>query len=162
MTQLLAAVYIGIPTYITNGMPVLFGGGRPIDLGRTLSDGQRIFGDNKTINGFLAGLTAGILASALMGAFLARELFLVGALATIGALLGDLMGAFVKRRLRMAPGAPLPVVDQLDFIAGALLLVSPVFAISTLTILVLIVATLPIHVLTNALAYRFKLKDTFW
>jgi CDP-diglyceride synthetase len=35
--------------------------------------------------------------------------------------MGDLTGAFLKRRLNIPPGGLLPVVDQIDFIVGAIL-----------------------------------------
>lgn len=40
---------------------------------------------------------------------------------SLGALIGDLTESFIKRRIGFPPGASLPVADQLDFVAGALL-----------------------------------------
>ena len=45
----------------------------------------------------------------------------------IGSLLGDLGGAFIKRRLGMERGAKAPILDQYNFIAGAMLLTLLVF-----------------------------------
>ncbi|HQL60331.1 MAG TPA: CDP-archaeol synthase, partial [Methanoculleus sp.] len=41
-----------LPAYVPNSAAALFGGGTPIDSGRTFGDGRRIFGDGKTYRGF--------------------------------------------------------------------------------------------------------------
>ena len=46
--DLVSALAIIVPAYCTNGAPVIFGGGPPVDFGKSLSDGNRILGDNKT------------------------------------------------------------------------------------------------------------------
>ncbi len=43
------------PAYISNAGMVLVGGGKPIDGGKYLRDGRRIFGDHKTWNGLIKG-----------------------------------------------------------------------------------------------------------
>ena len=102
--------------------------------------------------------------AALAEAILFRNYLLVpvGIVASIGALLGDLFGAFLKRRLDIPPGNPLPVVDQLDFILGALLLASPVLSVTAGAVLILVIATIPIHLLSNAVAYVLRLKKRLW
>ena len=161
--DLLIAVYIAIPTYVANSTPVLLGGGAPIDRGSNFIDGRRIFGSNKTIKGFVSGLVLGTLAGAGEAAFFTNQsLLLVGSVASFGALLGDLIGAFVKRRLDIAPGNPLPIVDQLDFILGAIILAFPLLPVSAGAFLILLAATIPIHLLANAAAYLLGLKGRLW
>ncbi|RLG70583.1 MAG: CDP-2,3-bis-(O-geranylgeranyl)-sn-glycerol synthase, partial [Methanobacteriota archaeon] len=106
------------PAYVANPVPVLLGGGTPVDLGHNFWDGKRIFGDGKTWRGLVAGITAGTIVGFVQGRLLPG--FLLG----LGAMGGDLAGSFVKRRLGVARGSPTPGVDQLDFLVGALLLVS--------------------------------------
>ncbi len=156
------ALYIIVPTYCTNGAPVIFGGGRPIDLGRSLSDGERIFGDNKTFRGFASGLIVGTIVGLAGSYFLSANLLLVAVPASLGALLGDLTGACLKRRLKIKPGAPLPGLDQLDFVIGALLFASLFSEISVGVVLILLFVTPPIHFLTNVGAYFLGLKSTYW
>jgi CDP-2,3-bis-(O-geranylgeranyl)-sn-glycerol synthase len=151
-----------MPIYCTNGAPVLFGGGRPIDSGKSLSDGQRVFGDHKTFRGFASGLVIGVVVGIIEFLFISRTLLPIAIVASLGALLGDLAGAFVKRRLRIAPGGAFPVVDQLDFVLGAILLVSMVTGLTPWTILILLLVTPPIHVLTNVVAHALGLKSTYW
>jgi CDP-2,3-bis-(O-geranylgeranyl)-sn-glycerol synthase len=141
---------------------VLFGGGRPIDSGKVLSDGQRILGDNKTIRGFVGGFGVGIIVGAFESVFVSQNLLFVAILASLGALIGDLVGAFVKRRLRITPGGSLPVLDQLDFVVGAILFVVPIMNLSLSTALIILLVTPPVHLLTNAGAYLLGLKSTYW
>lgn len=157
-----SAVYILVPIYCTNGAPVIFGGGEPIDLGRTLSDGERVFGDHKTIRGFLSGLLVGGLVGIVESILVAAPLLEIALLASAGALLGDLLAAFVKRRLGIKPGKPLPVVDQLDFVLGAIAAVSLISLPTLGTLVILLCVTPPIHLLTNIGAYKLGLKATYW
>ena len=163
LNDLLIAIYIAIPTYVANSTPVVLGGGAPIDRGREFVDGRRLLGTNKTVKGFAYGLLFGSVAG-LAEAILFRNYLLVlaGILASLGALLGDLFGAFLKRRLDILPGHPLPVVDQLDFILGALVLTSPLLNITMGAVLILVIATVPIHLLSNAVAYMLRLKKRLW
>jgi CDP-2,3-bis-(O-geranylgeranyl)-sn-glycerol synthase len=162
MQDWLSALYIILPIYCTNGAPVVFGGGKPIDRGMAFPDGQRILGENKTIRGFASGLMVGIIIGVLESLLVSPNLFTVAFLASLGALLGDLSGAFLKRRLKMKPGAALPGVDQLDFVAGSVLLVSISSHLSLGTVSILFLVTPPIHFLTNLGAYVLGLKSTYW
>ena len=49
------------PAYCANAVPVLAGGGTPMDFGKNFFDGKRIFGSHKTFRGFFFGLAIGIL-----------------------------------------------------------------------------------------------------
>jgi CDP-2,3-bis-(O-geranylgeranyl)-sn-glycerol synthase len=157
-----SALIILVPTYCTNGAPVLFGGGKAVDLGRSFSDGERIFGDHKTIRGFVSGLIVGVVVGLVESLALGQFFFLVAMLASLGALVGDLAGAFLKRRLKIKPGGSMPGVDQLDFVVGATLAVSAVFSLSLATVLILLLVTPPIHFLTNVGAYFLGLKSNYW
>jgi CDP-2,3-bis-(O-geranylgeranyl)-sn-glycerol synthase len=156
------SLYIIVPTNCTNGAPVIFGGGPPIDLGKSLSDGQRIFGTNKTVRGFIGGLVIGAVIGVSGYYLVSKELLTISLLASLGALLGDLAGAFLKRRMKIKPGSSLPGIDQLDFVIGALLFVLPFYQISLASILILFFVTPPIHFLTNVGAYLLRLKSNYW
>jgi CDP-2,3-bis-(O-geranylgeranyl)-sn-glycerol synthase len=149
------------PAYCANAVPVVAGGGRPIDCGRNFLDGKPIFGKNKTLRGFFSGLTVGAAVGLLESVFLSYPIFF-GLALSLGALFGDLAGAFVKRRLGIAPGNLLPVVDQVDFILGAIFLSLPLQILSWELVVVALILTLPIHLLTNLAAYRFGLKNNPW
>jgi len=155
-----ALVFI-LPAYCANAIPVLLGGGRPIDGGKVFSDGRPVFGSHKTIRGFVSGLVVGTLVGFGLSLVIDYSL-LLGFAVSLGALLGDLFEAFVKRRLGYAPGASLPVADQLDFVLGALLFSLFVSPPSWQIAVVVLVITPPIHLLTNFVAYHLGIKKEPW
>jgi len=158
----LSALYIIAPIYCTNGAPVIFGGGAAVDFGRTMPDGERIFGDHKTIRGLLSGLIVGVIVGIFESFFSGSNMTAMAALASSGALIGDLSGAFVKRRMHIKPGQPLPGVDQLDFVLGAVLAVSLIYVLTPGVLLILVCVTPPIHLLANISAYKLGLKSNYW
>jgi CDP-2,3-bis-(O-geranylgeranyl)-sn-glycerol synthase len=162
LDDLLSALYFIIPAYIANSTPIIFGGGKAIDLGCRFIDGERIFGPNKTIRGFLSGLIFGSLVGIVEDMALSQGMMLKCALISLGSLLGDLVGAFIKRRMRLTPGFPLPLLDQLDFILGALLLSYPIYGFNSNATFIILLMTPPLHLATNASAYALRLKNTAW
>ena len=155
-----ALLFIG-PSYVANAAPLVLGGGKPLDGGRNFVDGRPIFGSHKTLRGLLAGIVAGSLIG-LGESLVDPRLVIAGLAISLGAVLGDLLGAFVKRRLNLNPGRPFPIVDQLDFVLGALILSYPFFPMTLLSILIVILVTPPIHLGTNLGAYLLGLKKTYW
>jgi CDP-2,3-bis-(O-geranylgeranyl)-sn-glycerol synthase len=149
------------PAYCANAAPVLGGGGKPMDFGKEFTDGKRIFGANKTFRGFFVGLGIGA-AVGVMECVAFGFPWLFAVLIPLGALLGDLTGAFFKRRLNIAPGGLLPVVDQIDFVVGALVFSLPLMVINWGTTITVLLITPPIHLFTNFLAYKLKLKKNPW
>ncbi len=157
------------PAYCANATPVLAGGGTKMDFGRNFVDGKRIFGNNKTFRGFFFGWGVGLLVGLAEGFVFGFDNYpiLFSILIPLGALLGDLTGAFIKRRLSIAPGGLLPVVDQIDFVVGAvvfslLLALINWQGLSWEVIVTVLLITPPIHLLTNFLAYKLKLKKHPW
>jgi CDP-2,3-bis-(O-geranylgeranyl)-sn-glycerol synthase len=127
-----------------------------------MPDGERIFGDHKTVRGLLSGLVVGITVG-IFESFLSTEnMIIMATLVSAGALMGDLGGAFIKRRMRIRPGQPLPGVDQLDFVLGAVLAVSMIYTPTLGTLLILFCVTPPIHLLANMGAYKLGLKSNYW
>jgi CDP-2,3-bis-(O-geranylgeranyl)-sn-glycerol synthase len=129
------AFWLLLPMLTPNSIAVLVGGGTPIDFGRKMKDGNRIFGDGKTWR----GLIGGILLSMGLGVLqwrLAWELgepewswtegfyptLLIIFIMALGAMLGDLTGSYIKRRKKKDQGAKFPVLDQYDFFIMAVLL----------------------------------------
>jgi CDP-2,3-bis-(O-geranylgeranyl)-sn-glycerol synthase len=150
------------PAYCANALPVITGGGYPIDFGKNFFDGKRIFGNNKTFRGFFSGLAVGTTVGLAESAFFPEYPILFGFLLSLGALFGDLTGAFVKRRLGLAPGDLLPVIDQVDFIIGAILFSFFLSLQSIELIIAVFIETIPIHILTNFVAYKLGLKNRPW
>ena len=160
--DLIYALYIIFPAYCANAVPVILGGGTPMDFRKNFLDGKPILGSHKTFRGFFTGLAAGTMVGFIENIFFEQNLWL-GFLLSLGALVGDLTVSFIKRRLDLPPGAPFPVADQLDFVMGALLFSLAAAPLPPLKIVTLIVIITPlIHVFTNFLAYRLGLKSTPW
>jgi CDP-2,3-bis-(O-geranylgeranyl)-sn-glycerol synthase len=162
ITQLIVeAIKFIFPAYCANATPVLVGGGTRMDFGKNFYDGKRIFGNNKTFRGFFFGLTIGILVGS-MECVLFGFPILFSVLIPLGALLGDLTGAFLKRRLGIAPGGLLPIVDQVDFVVGAIVFSVPLAIVNWELAVTVLLITPPIHLFTNFLAYKMKLKRNPW
>jgi len=165
VTLIVEALKFIFPAYCANAAPVLAGGGRPMDFGKNFLDGKRILGKNKTFRGFFFGLAIGIfvgVVESLVFSYPFPFSVLFSVLSPLGALLGDLAAAFLKRRLGIAPGGLLPIVDQIDFVVGALFFSLPLAMVSWELAVVVLVITPPIHLFTNFLAYKLKLKKNPW
>ena len=178
------AIWFFLPAYVANPMAVVLGGGMPIDFGRNLGDGERIFGDGKTWRGLVGGTAAGAILGLLVTLpFLViapssswsfgspGEALGVSAVLAFGALLGDLAGAFIKRRLHKPRGAKAPGLDQYDFVVGGLLLALAVSAWSVprffsgdafFGLLAIILITPALHRAVNVLGYRMGKKHEPW
>ncbi len=161
VTAIIASLEFIFPAYCANGAPVLAGGGLSMDFGKNFFDGKRIFGNNKTFKGFFFGWFVGA-GVGLIECLLFNFPILFCVLIPLGALIGDLAGAFTKRRLGINPGGLLPVVDQIDFVVGALLFAIPLSIIGWEVAVIVLIVTPPIHLFTNFLAYKLKLKSNPW
>lgn len=85
-----------------------------------------------------------------------------GFLLSLGALMGDLIGSFIKRRLNLQRGQPAPVLDQLDFVIGALTFSFIEIMPSIEIIIIILVLTPIIHLIANMIGYKLKLKREPW
>jgi CDP-2,3-bis-(O-geranylgeranyl)-sn-glycerol synthase len=164
-TLIVEALMFIFPAYCANAAPVIAGGGQPMDFGKNFFDGKPFFGKNKTFRGFFFGLTIGIFVGVLESLVFSYPFplsVLFSVLSPLGALCGDLAGAFLKRRLGIAPGDLLPIIDQIDFVIGALLFSLPLAILYWELAVAVIIITPPIHLLTNFLAYKLKFKKNPW
>ncbi len=161
-----------LPAYFANSSPVIFGGGKRVDFGKTFSDGRRVFGDGKTWQGLLGGIAVGTLVAIILALPFSGNLFvpelafrqkvIVGLLLSCGTMAGDLLGSFLKRRLGIPQSSQHEFFDQLLFLGGALFFASPVFLPPVETIVFLIGVTYILHKLFNYLAHKLKLKKVPW
>ena len=182
-TLLIACVttlYFILPAYFSNGAGLVFGGGTPVDFKKSDSNGNRWIGDGVTWRGLICGTVIGIITGIIQGV-IAPEIIanfgqyiitpivtdigsgiLIGFLLGFGALLGDAIGSFLKRRIGIGRGKPAPILDQLDFLIVALILVSFVVKLSILFVAIAILLTLIIHLIANTGAYLLGLKDVWY
>ncbi len=156
----------------------------PIDRGRTLKDGKRLFGDNKTWTGFFsmivftcaAQIIKGLILSACGGEqldefYLRHENTPVYNM-SIGAALGfiymlfELPNSFIKRRIDIPPGktvrgvrgAAFFIYDQIDSLIGVMLLLVLVSGISWGKYLLYILLGGVTHIAINLLLYLVKVR----
>ncbi len=173
---LVEAVWLVLPIYAANGLVPLVRGRRPIDFGRKFTDGRPVLGSGKTIEGFLAGCFFGALIALveqLAFPYLPWGLSdipltivamspAVGLLLGFGAMAGDSAGSFIKRRVNLKRGRPAPLLDQLDFIVGALLIASLAITVKIEWFVILAVLTPIFHWLACAIGYLLKVKKEPW
>ena len=103
----------------------------PVDGGLKLYDQRPVLGPSKTLRGLLASL----LATALIAPMLGYSPLTGAAFASL-AMLGDIFSSFLKRRLGIAPGRSVPVLDQLPESLLPLWLMQPVVGGTTAEIMV--------------------------
>ena len=114
---LITTLYFLLPAYLSNSSGLIFGGGIPVDFGKTDKKGVRLIGDGCTWRGLIAGAIVGTLVGAIQGYFgpyllenfgeyiltpicsNLHEGIIVGFLLGFGALLGDAIGSYIKRRI---------------------------------------------------------------
>lgn len=180
---LVQAFWFFLPAFVANPLAVLSGGGPPIDGGRVLSDGYRLFGDGKTWRGLGGGIAGGVLVGVVLwGLALAAAPdlswgpvpagFLPILVLPTGALLGDLLGAYIKRRAGKARGAKAPGLDWYDFYLGAFALLAvadygffvdhyvsgeAIYGFAFVTVI-----TPVLHRVVNLLGFRLGKKDVPW
>jgi CDP-diglyceride synthetase len=170
---IILGIWLMLPAYVPNPAAALFGGGAPIDLGKKLKDGYRIFGDGKTFRGLIAGTLCGIvigLIQNLLSPMMGLPSFVLPALVCLsfGALLGDLCKSFFKRRFGLRRGASLPVVDQLDLVFGSWLLCFAfvrewfLYNFNLQIIVVVLVMTPLLHISMNVIGYKMGVKKEPW
>jgi len=182
MQDILFALWFFAPAGIANSspvfankIPVLHKLGMPIDGGKTFR-GKRIFGDHKTVRGFIVGVITGFTVAGLQ-MFLYKNVawltelsptidysepivLLMGAALGFGALAGDAVKSFFKRQFSVPSGHSWFPFDQLDYIVGGIF-ASSLFV--TLTFSQYVTITLVwflIHPIATFVGWLLKLKDS--
>jgi CDP-2,3-bis-(O-geranylgeranyl)-sn-glycerol synthase len=162
-----------LPAYFANMAPVFMkdccnGLAIPID------NGKNIFGNNKTYRGFLFGMIFALLITFFQFLLSSYSIFraisltnysnwlTLGLLFGFGALFGDLLESFIKRRLKMGPGKRFFPWDQLDFVIGALILVSFSVKLTWVTVLIIVLISVVGHVLVNHAAFYLGIRKEKW
>lgn len=168
MPDIAAALWLILPAYFANSGATLARGKMRMDFSRNFFDGRPVFGAGKTFEGFFLGIFLGTVAGFLQGA--AQNFYAVplqmnaisGALISSGALFGDLVGSFAKRRLGLKRGAPFLLLDQLDFVVGAILFASLVYRVEADVAMIIVIITPLVHLAANLIGYRIGVKKEPW
>jgi CDP-2,3-bis-(O-geranylgeranyl)-sn-glycerol synthase len=182
MQEVLFALWFFAPAGIANSSPVfankiplLHKLGTPIDGGKTFR-GKRIFGDHKTVRGFVVGVLMGFLVAGLQ-MFLYKNfswvsdlsytidysnpvVILMGTALGFGALAGDAIKSFFKRQFSVPSGASWFPFDQIDYIIGGLLASIAFVSLSLSQYLTILIVWFLIHPLATFFGWILKLKDS--
>ena len=158
------AIYFMLPAYLANVTALAFGGGTPLDFNHKLSDGRRILGNGVTWRGTIIGTIIGTLIGLLQGIITGNivEGLLLGLCLGAGAMIGDACGSFLKRRLKVERGKPAPILDQLDFVVGALVFASLIVILPAEMIVIILVISIFLHLGANIIAYFLGIKDVWY
>ncbi len=158
-----------MPAYFANMAPVIV---KKLFKKLAIPVNKKIFGKNKTYRGLIFGIFFAIIITFvqyILYPLLKDISFLdysnwseMGFLMGFGAVFGDLTKSFFKRRLNYQPGKPFIPFDQLDFVIGALLLVSLVFIPTIEMVITIIIASFVLHILINHFAYYLKIRNEKW
>ena len=142
----------------------------PIDFNLKWKDGMEFFGSHKTYRGFFFGILFAILVLWIQINFFPEmkkywlidyekwNIFLLGFLFGFGALFGDLVKSFFKRRIKVKPGNSWPVFDQIDWVLGTLIFLTPIKIFSWEIYFYSILIWGLIHPVVNLIGYWLKLK----
>ena len=172
-----AVLYLAVPAFVANMIPIVAAKlnilpslAKPIDANKKWR-GRAILGKNKTWRGLFMGIISGSLI-ALAQFFLpffntikmidVPTTLLFGAAAGFGALFGDAIASIIKRQLDIPSGKPFIPLDQIDYILGFIICTIPFVDWTIRDIIFLLGFALIANPITNATAYLFGVKNTYW
>lgn len=169
---LIRVLYLMLPVYIANMMPVIVRSlpllDMPVDFRKRFRD-RRIFGSHKTWRGLIFGTAAAILVAYIQfrldlpislldyDRWIIIGLFLGG-----GALLGDLLKSMIKRQLKIKEGKPFIPWDQLDFLLGALPFLLLLYIPTPAELLTICIITPMLHITINHMAFYLRIRKEKW
>jgi CDP-2,3-bis-(O-geranylgeranyl)-sn-glycerol synthase len=165
MRHVVQLVYLMLPAYLANMTPPFIrhwtGWNRPIS--------TKWLGDHKTVVGFCAALIVAVTVTLMQSAVNWRDGLLpyshwplLGLAFGFGAMGGDCLKSFLKRLRGIAPGKSWIPMDQLDFVAGALILISPWRPVDWMDIAKILAISFAGAVAINHLSYALGVRDTKW
>ncbi|MDD5111035.1 MAG: CDP-2,3-bis-(O-geranylgeranyl)-sn-glycerol synthase [Candidatus Altiarchaeota archaeon] len=187
LSVVLEALWFILPAYMANSIASDIAHIRffekysyPLDFGFSWRN-VRIFGPNKTWRGLFFGVAAALVtgffqhsfhseSSSLLSGYLhlgsslhlpAMSLslaFLLG----FGAIAGDAVKSFFKRRMGIESGMPAPLLDQLDYIFGAFFCAGLISPVNLEYFAIVVIITVPLHLVANFVAWLLKLKKVPW
>ncbi|MBN1915656.1 CDP-archaeol synthase [Candidatus Dojkabacteria bacterium] len=178
---ILSTLYFFAPAMLGNGLipvrqhiPLLKKGKHAIDCGLTFR-GRRIFGENKTIEGYVFGTVIALIAG-LIQSFLHRYEFfrnyelldfskysfvLIGGVQGFVAIFGDSLKSFVKRQFDVKPGKPFLFFDQTDIVFTSIIFSAFFYPVPLSSYIILLVGYPIIHQVFHMLAYVLKIRDSW-
>lgn len=157
---------------------------KPIDRGRCLRDGKRIFGDNKTVIGFISMIMFNIVAQVICGVIyktlgidysleLYQEFYniwinniIIGFMLGFAYMICELPNSFIKRRIDIKPGKTdngikgfiFLIIDQIDSLIGVVLVLNIISDISIVKSIMYVILGAFTHISINYILYKLKIR----
>lgn len=183
--SLMPVIFTGILNMIWCKMPVLKTLNQPIDKGKSLKDGNRILGSNKTWKGFVGYIIFAVICTVIWGvisknsSYLSQNNyfyvhhenrvlynFVIGALLGLAYALFELPNSFIKRRFGIEEGKPangiskyfFVFLDQADSILGCVLVLCLVYKMTVLAYFGYVLIGAATHIVINILLYFVHLR----
>ena len=173
----LTSIYFMLPAYAANMAPVfikkIITHDYPLDFGQSFH-GQRIFGQHKTFEGFIAGILGGIVMAYVQHLLSPVSFFsalsvlpysswlIMGSLFGFGSMMGDLLKSFFKRRIGISAGKRWLFFDQLDFVLGSFLCILPFFAVPGTIMLMSIILSFFWDIIVDHVGYWIGMRKEKW
>lgn len=172
MSEWWAAFWFFLPAGIANvaplfacRLPLLKRWNTPIDFGKTWR-GKRVFGANKTWRGLLFGTFVAAIIGLIQYRVITNSIestsfiLLTTAALGFGALVGDAIESFFKRQVGVQPGEKWFPFDQIDYIIGGLLVVSPLVSLSLGDVLRIGILYFGLHIVFSYIGYLIGFKKS--
>ena len=183
--SLMPVIFTGILNMIWCRMPALGIINKPIDNGKSLKDGNRIFGSNKTWKGFAGYIVFAVICTVVWGLicgnvpYLSRNNYfyvyhenrmlynlITGALLGCAYALFELPNSFIKRRFGIEEGKPAKGMkkwvfvffDQADSIFGCVLVLWLVYPMTVSAYFGYVLLGAMTHIIINILLYFARLR----
>jgi hypothetical protein len=187
--SLMAVIFTGILNMIWLKLPILMSTSVPLDGGKVLKDGRRLFGENKTLKGLIGYVLWGVICTVLWGLICGRFSVLsesnyfyrnysntvtyncgIGFLLGLAFSLFELPNSFIKRRLEIKEGKTkngmmkffFIFMDQADSIFGCVLVLSLVYKMSVGFYFGYVLVGAFTHIIMNMLLYAVKLRKNMF
>lgn len=170
---LLPAAFANVIPILVAPLPILKNFNAPIDGGKTLH-GHRLLGSHKTWRGIIAGVIISTLTLWIQQLLATHydwtsyvtagvnyanlPVLILGPLFAIGALGGDAVESFFKRRLGIKSGGKWVPFDQLDYIAGSVIVSLFFVILSPWQYLWIFIIWFLMHLIASYVGYLLGLK----
>jgi len=173
MILIIKSLYFLLPAYIANVAPVFAKKinflNVPVDFGKKINE-RFVFGSHKTWRGIVSATLFGGIIFYIQKLLYSYQLFqkislvnyseysiALGFIMGFGAIFGDLVKSFFKRRKGIGAGKRWVPFDQVDFVIGALVFSSIFYVPQILVWAILIILSIPIHILARHIGYLFNI-----
>ena len=183
--SLMPMIFTGILNMIWCRVPVFKTINKPIDNRKSLRDGNRVFGNNKTWKGFAGYIVFAVICTVVWGLICGNVRYLLqnnyfyvyhenrmpynlimGALLGLAYALFELPNSFIKRRLGIEEGKPAKGItkwvfvffDQADSIFGCVLVLCLVYRMTVPAYFGYVLIGAATHIVINILLYFARLR----